>query len=264
MVEQFLFELLLPQLGQLGLTLDLALVATLLVVAHTLLRLDVVVLLTEKGLVLTFLLANALKSLFVFFRGLFGLILRIQISKPLLSLGDILREDSVNIVILLLLLALEIFLPPRFQDLLQVLLLLRGQLVCILQQLHQLVIGQAQGRVLDLFCVLLLLLLAFLSLVFTVICLVHLLMRRLLRLVRVLVHLGTARRLLDLARLGDILALAFFLFERHFVDELHVVLLLELVFAFLDATLVLNHHLLKLHGGELLGSQTALSRLLVK
>lgn len=125
LIEEFLFELLLAQLSQLDLALDLALMATLLVVADALLRLDVVVLLAEEGLVLTLLLADALEGLLVLFRGLFGLVLRIQISEPLLSFSHILRQNRVNIVILLLLLAFQIFLPPRFQDLLQVLLLLR-------------------------------------------------------------------------------------------------------------------------------------------
>ena len=102
----------------------------------------------QKRLILLLLSINALNGLFIL-----SLLLRIlliwricQFRQPYLGFRDIFREDIVNIVVLLLLLRLDLLLPARLEDLLELGLLLLAELVGVLEQLHQLLFRQLDVR----------------------------------------------------------------------------------------------------------------------
>jgi hypothetical protein len=63
-----------------------------------------ILLLSEEGLVLTLLISDSLKSLLIIVPSRF--VLTVQVSQSLLSLGHILRQNRVNVVVLLPLLRL--------------------------------------------------------------------------------------------------------------------------------------------------------------
>jgi len=68
---------------------------------------------------------------------------RIEICQSELSLGNIFSQNIVNVAVLHLLLRLQLLFPPILQYQLQLLLLIKGKLVRILEQLHKLAFGQA-------------------------------------------------------------------------------------------------------------------------
>lgn len=109
----------------------------------------------KKCLVFTLLLINALHGLFIFLRMFLRrtgseftkieiyLPGRVEICQSELSLGNIFSQNIVNVAVLHLLLRLQLLFPPILQYQLQLLLLIKGKLVRILEQLHKLAFGQA-------------------------------------------------------------------------------------------------------------------------
>jgi hypothetical protein len=98
-------------------------------------------LLAQQSLILTLLVANTLQCLLILIFARLRLI--IQVGESLFSLSHILRQNRVDVRILLLLLHLQVFFPLLLEDLLKLLLLFWIELVCVLKQLQQLLITQA-------------------------------------------------------------------------------------------------------------------------
>ncbi len=98
-------------------------------------------LLAQQSLILTLLVSNTLQCLLILIFARLRLI--IQVGESLFSLSHILRQNRVDVRILLLLLHLQVFFPLLLEDLLKLLLLFWIELVCILKQLQQLLITQA-------------------------------------------------------------------------------------------------------------------------
>lgn len=72
-------------------------------------------------------LVSASGSLFTWLR---------KLGKTQFGLGDVFGQDIVDVAVLIAFLGLHLSLPPRLEDLLQLLLLCGRQLICVLEQLE--------------------------------------------------------------------------------------------------------------------------------
>ena len=155
LVQQLVFEALFPDLVELDFALRLTLDPSLFLVFIASSSLSFLLVCAEKCLVFTLLLINALHGLFIFLRMFLRrtgseftkieiyLPGRVEICQSELSLGNIFSQNIVNVAVLHLLLRLQLLFPPVLQYQLQLLLLIKGKLVRILEQLHKLAFGQA-------------------------------------------------------------------------------------------------------------------------
>jgi hypothetical protein len=103
-------------MGQFDLTSLLSLMSLLLLILSAQFILSHVLLLSDECLIFTLLISDSLKSLLVIVPS--WLILTVQVCQSLLSLGHIFSQNSVDVVVLLLLLRLKVFLPSRLEYLL--------------------------------------------------------------------------------------------------------------------------------------------------
>ena len=65
-----------------------------------------------------------------------------KLGKANLCLGHVLGQDVVDVAVLLLLLRLHLLLPTRLEDGLQLLLLLKAELVGVFEEINQLLLGK--------------------------------------------------------------------------------------------------------------------------
>lgn len=127
LVQQFLLEFLLTDVFEFDFSLQLLFDATRFGFFGLIAVLLLVVVSFQKSFVLELLLQNALHGLAIIFTIIAGGLTLWGVSevrKPDLGLGDVLRQDVVDIVILKLLLIFNFLLPAVFQNKLQLRLLL--------------------------------------------------------------------------------------------------------------------------------------------
>ena len=148
LVDEVLFELLLPDLLQLHLSLDLPLNTLLFGFFAFCARLLFMVVGFQKRLIFLLLAIDTINGLLVLSLLLCVLLGRRigQFCKAYLCFGHVLSQNVVNIAVLLFLLRLNLLLPARLEDLLKLCLLLLAQLVSILEQLYKLFFGQFDVR----------------------------------------------------------------------------------------------------------------------
>lgn len=135
LVDQLLFEFLLPDILLFHLTGDLLLDSSSLGFTAPRPRLLLMSVLSEQSLVL-FLLPGDTFHCILILMLLLSLLLLGRIAKlgeADLSLGNVLGQDVVDVAILFLLLALHLLLPAALQDRLKLFLLYKAQLVGVLK-----------------------------------------------------------------------------------------------------------------------------------
>ena len=144
LVDQLFLELLLPDLLLFHLSSDLLLNSSLLSLSAARPSLLLVRVLSEQRLILLFLPGDAVHCLLILMRLLGLLLLRrvSELGEADLGLGNVLRQDVVNVAVLFLLLALHFLLPAALQDRLKLFLLHQTELVSILQQFNELLFSK--------------------------------------------------------------------------------------------------------------------------
>ena len=187
----------------------------------------------KQRLILFLLLLYPLKSFLIFLAYFFWLVIWIQIGETLFCFCNILCQYRVNIVILLLFLWLNIFLPFLFEKLVQLLLLGWWQLISILKELHKLLSWEAIAILIwTLNFILLLIVLLILNLLVG-----HILFTSVIRICYIITLVRILVRHSQFSRLCNILRLALLFLKWHFINQLHIFVIL---------VLVLDHSLLKL------------------